>query len=137
MKGDMMNCRLLALPETRSALPPPSPFFPPLSWFLLHCSPVHPSSLFSFYASFSLPSFLLYNFSESSRASPAIASSLFLPLSFFYTLLLSLYCPHNFHLCPPSFIQVYLTHFCCVTCVSIILSLLLSPFMPSICQFAY
>lgn len=35
----MMNCRLLALSETRSALPPPSPFSLSLSSFLLHCPP--------------------------------------------------------------------------------------------------
>lgn len=64
-----MNCRLLALSETRSSLPPPSPFSLSLSTFLLHCSPVLPLILLSLYASFSF-SFLLYYFSESLSAPP-------------------------------------------------------------------
>lgn len=88
-----------------------------LSSFLLHCSSVHPSSLLSFYASLPLPSSsFFYNFLDSLSTSHAIFStSLFLPPFSSCALLLSLSCPHDFHFCPPSFIQVYLTHFGCVT----------------------
>lgn len=137
----MMKCRLLALSETRLALPPPSPFSLPHSSFLLHCPPVHPSILFlpfKLFFSFTLFSFSLF---ESLSASLAFSSSsLFLPLLSPCTFFLSLYCPHDLHCCPPSFIQAYLTGFCCVTPLSMILSLSLSctppPFLPSICLFA-
>lgn len=53
---------------------------------------------------------------ESLSASPAVSSSsMFLPLLSSCTLFLSHYCPHDFHFCPPSLIQAYLTGFCCVT----------------------
>lgn len=118
-----MKCRLLALSETRLALPPPSPFSLPHSSFLLHCPPVHPSILFLPFKLFF--SFTLFSFSRFESLSASLAfssSSLFLPLLSPCTLFLSLYCPHDFYYCPPSFIQAYLTGFCCVTPLSMILS---------------
>lgn len=130
-----MNCRLLALSVTRSALPPRSPFSPlPLLVSILHCSPVQPSILLSlFYASFSSPSSLLYYFFYQTKrlSSPSRLSSPILPLFSSCTLFLSLCCPHNFHFCPPFFIQVYLTHFCCVTLLSRISFPLLPPSLSS------
>lgn len=130
----MMNCCLLVLTETRSALPPPSPFSLSLSSFLLDCSLVHPSiPLFFFYASFSLPSVFLFHFSDSLSASLAFcSSSLFLPLFSSCALFLSLYCPRDFYICPPLFLSVL---FNSLLCLWFTLTLSLSSIFPPLVAF--
>lgn len=111
-----MNCRLLALTETRSALPPPSPFSFSLSSFLLDCSPVHPFIPLTFFLCFFFCTFciFLFHFSDSLSHSLVVfcSSSLFLPLFSSCALFLFLYCPRDFYFCPPSsFFHVYSTTF--------------------------
>lgn len=104
--------------------------FSPFSFssFLLHCSPclsLRPSLLFCTF--FDSPPF----FWLLSTSLVFFSFSLFLLLFSFGTLFLSLYCPHDFHICPPSFIQLYLTHFCvslfCLCCTFTLFSHLSCP----------
>lgn len=114
----MMNCRLLALSETRSALPPPALLFSsPSPCFYLSASSLIPLS-FS-------PFILVPSFWRLCKRLPSLSPLCTLPLS--------IDCPHHLCFCPPSLIQVYLAHFWCVTLPSMSHSLVSTPFLPSLC----
>lgn len=109
----MMNCRLLALTETRSTLPPPSP--PPSLLFLPRLSlPAHPSTLLSESILPYSPSFSSVSVSIFMRLPPShFPFSVFVsPFSFFSScsLFLSLYFPHNFHSLSLSLSSPFLDH---------------------------